>query len=163
MDKKALRAVLTDRLNNLDNVDYVNFSHIVAERLIHGIDWRGVRSVCLYQSQSKWHEIALADVISWIKHQHPSILITIPPAVYDAAIPHGPFDLVIVPLLGFDDDGNRLGRGKGWYDRFLALQPKALKVGVAFETQRVESIPVEVHDVALDVVCTERATYAARD
>jgi len=83
--------------------------------------------------------------------------------VYDAGIPPRQFDLVIVPLLGFDDKGNRLGRGKGWYDRFLALQPKALKVGVALEIQRVESIPVEVHDVALDVVFTEHATYSARD
>lgn len=59
-------------------------------------------------------------------------------------------DIVVVPLVAYDDRGNRLGYGGGNYDRLLpALRPDALVVGVAFEEQRVESVPCEMHDRAL--------------
>jgi 5-formyltetrahydrofolate cyclo-ligase len=67
--------------------------------------------------------------------------------------------LVLVPLLAFDSQGNRLGSGKGFYDRFLAANPtltdKATLIGVAFEAQRLPSVPVEPHDFTLDAVVTE--------
>jgi 5-formyltetrahydrofolate cyclo-ligase len=70
-------------------------------------------------------------------------------------------DMVLVPLLGFDLQGNRIGYGKGYYDRFLPLlRPHCLKVGLAFELSLVaEGIPVEPHDVRLDFVVTERNVY----
>ena len=62
-------------------------------------------------------------------------------------------DMVIVPGLGFDRVNNRLGRGAGYYDRFLASLPKSTaKVGIAFDFQIVDSLPVEAHDIALDLV-----------
>ncbi len=62
--------------------------------------------------------------------------------------------LVIVPCVAFDMSGQRLGYGKGFYDRFLA-QHGGKTIGLAFETQKVERIPAEAHDVPLDVVVTE--------
>lgn len=65
-------------------------------------------------------------------------------------------DLVIVPGLAFDAEGGRLGRGAGFYDRFLgSLGPRAVKVGVAYEAQVFPSVPTEPQDVRLDVVVTE--------
>lgn len=73
--------------------------------------------------------------------------------------------LVIVPLLAFDANHHRLGYGAGYYDRFLTdLRDRAAKrsvppppaLGVAFAAQQVQAVPVEVHDVALDGVLTER-------
>jgi 5-formyltetrahydrofolate cyclo-ligase len=63
-------------------------------------------------------------------------------------------DLALVPGLGFDAEGHRLGRGRGYYDRLLA-GTGALTVGVGFHCQRIEKIPVESHDVRLDLVVTE--------
>ncbi len=60
-------------------------------------------------------------------------------------------DLVIVPGMAFDRTGNRLGRGKGYYDRFLSLL-KASKVGICFDFQMVDSIPTLPHDIRMDVV-----------
>lgn len=60
-----------------------------------------------------------------------------------------PYDLdaVLVPLVAFDALGNRLGYGGGNYDRFLPqLRPDAVVLGVAFEEQRVDSVPCESHD-----------------
>lgn len=70
--------------------------------------------------------------------------------------------LIVVPLVGFDLAGHRLGMGGGWYDRTLAprLQRPAPPwlVGVGFEAQRVDTIDAQAWDVPLDAVCTERDT-----
>ena len=56
----------------------------------------------------------------------------------------GGIDLVLVPGLGFGRDGSRLGRGRGYYDRFLGSEAAgAMRVGVAFGSQVVEAVPVE--------------------
>ena len=62
-------------------------------------------------------------------------------------------DLVLVPGVGFDLLGRRLGRGRGFYDRLLA-HATGIKCGVAFDEQLVEEIPVELHDVSLDCILT---------
>lgn len=65
-------------------------------------------------------------------------------------------DLVIVPGLAFDTEGGRLGRGAGFYDRFLSgLGPRAVKAGVAYEAQVFAMVPTEPQDVRLDVLVTE--------
>ncbi len=62
-------------------------------------------------------------------------------------------DLILVPGLGFDASGARLGRGKGYYDRLLA-GGTGCKCGVAFEAQMIPELPMEPHDVRLDLVIT---------
>ncbi|MFT4569232.1 MAG: 5-formyltetrahydrofolate cyclo-ligase [Candidatus Binatia bacterium] len=68
--------------------------------------------------------------------------------------------LTLVPGRAFDARGNRLGRGGGFYDRCLDnLSLLGAVVGVAYEAQLVESVPVEPHDRLLDAVVTERTIY----
>ena len=65
-------------------------------------------------------------------------------------------DCLIVPGLCFDKQNNRLGRGAGLYDRFLKkFDPSVPKIGLAFSFQVLPQIPVEPHDVRLDIVLTE--------
>ena len=61
-------------------------------------------------------------------------------------------DMAIVPGVAFDKQFNRLGRGKGYYDRLLPLLTKAYKVGVCFDFQIVESVPTEDGDIPMDRV-----------
>ena len=61
-------------------------------------------------------------------------------------------DVALVPGMAFDAAGHRLGRGKGYYDRFLAPRPHIYKIGVCFPFQRVGTVPVDDHDVMMDVV-----------
>jgi 5-formyltetrahydrofolate cyclo-ligase len=68
-------------------------------------------------------------------------------------IPWGQFDLVLVPGLAFDLTGNRLGRGRGFYDRILAAA-SGIKCGVAYDFQLLERIPVEKHDARVDFIFT---------
>ncbi len=66
-------------------------------------------------------------------------------------------DLVIVPGLGFDPQGNRLGRGRGFYDRFLGnVEFKGVSCAFAFEDQIVESIPANELDVRVHMLVTEK-------
>ncbi len=65
-------------------------------------------------------------------------------------------DVVIVPGVAFAPDGARLGQGGGWYDRFLvAIRPDCMSIGVGFDPQVVDVLPVEPHDIRLDRIVTE--------
>ena len=61
-------------------------------------------------------------------------------------------DVALVPGMAFDAAGHRLGRGKGYYDRFLAAHPHLYKIGVCFPFQRVAEVPSEAHDIIMDEV-----------
>ena len=69
-------------------------------------------------------------------------------------------DVVIVPLVAFDGSLTRLGRGKGYYDRFLK-ETNAFKLGIAFSSQQAERLPCSKLDVKLDAVITEKDIFTA--
>jgi 5-formyltetrahydrofolate cyclo-ligase len=75
------------------------------------------------------------------------------PATETVAAP----DIVLLPLVAFDQQGYRLGYGGGYFDRTLAvLTPRPYAIGVGFELARIDSICPAAHDVRLDAVVTER-------
>jgi 5-formyltetrahydrofolate cyclo-ligase len=72
-------------------------------------------------------------------------------------VPHSMIDLIVVPALAFDTEGNRLGRGGGFYDRFLSrLRRSATSIGLAFDVQITDNLPVEDLDVRVNGVVTDR-------
>ena len=68
-------------------------------------------------------------------------------------VPLNQLDLILVPGVGFDLNGRRLGRGKGYYDRLLT-GVRGAKCGLAFEKQIVMAIPAGPHDITLDYIVT---------
>lgn len=77
-----------------------------------------------------------------------------------ASAPRVDPDLLLCPLVAFDADCRRLGRGGGYMDRALAaLAPHARAVGLAWEGQRVCRVPTAAHDRVLDAVATERQVF----
>lgn len=70
-------------------------------------------------------------------------------------VEYGQIDVILVPGRVFDRNGHRIGRGGGYYDRFLLNTPVALKVGIAFDFQMVPMIDVHEHDVLMDLIITE--------
>ena len=68
-------------------------------------------------------------------------------------------DIVLAPCAAFDEKGQRLGRGGGYYDRYLKRCPDALVITVAFEAQRLEQIMQEGTDQSMDVIVTEKRVY----
>lgn len=63
-------------------------------------------------------------------------------------------DVAVVPGMAFDKEGHRLGRGKGYYDRFLRLLPKTYKIGICFSWQLVDNVPTDEHDILMDQIMT---------
>ena len=70
----------------------------------------------------------------------------------------GPIDLAVVPGIAFTSEGDRLGFGRGYYDRFLKGHP-CKKIGICFDSQVVEEIPINENDVRMDTVITEKQVY----
>jgi 5-formyltetrahydrofolate cyclo-ligase len=75
------------------------------------------------------------------------------PAVGCVEILPSQFDLVLVPGMAFDLQGNRLGRGLGFYDRLLE-KASGIKCGVGYDFQLLENIPTEMHDAKVDFILT---------
>jgi 5-formyltetrahydrofolate cyclo-ligase len=64
-------------------------------------------------------------------------------------------DTIILPMLGFDRKGGRIGYGAGYYDRFLSKNVNLQKIGIAFACQEIDSIPVDENDIRMDYIITE--------
>ena len=71
---------------------------------------------------------------------------------------------IIIPMVGFDQHGYRLGYGSGYFDRTLATyQPHPLTIGIAFEIQRLENIYAQPHDIAMHYIVTETGIFRTED
>lgn len=86
------------------------------------------------------------------------------PGVFDLPVPQGTAvvdpDALLVPPVGFDAHGFRLGYGGGYFDRTLAaMAPQPIKIGVAFELERMPTIHPQPHDIALDFIVTEQGIH----
>ena len=64
----------------------------------------------------------------------------------------GKIDLIIVPGVAFDKEGNRIGFGRGYYDRFLENYSDSVKISIAYDFQLVEKIEAEKHDKKVDII-----------
>ena len=85
------------------------------------------------------------------------------PQVVSPVNQNATWQAVIVPVVGFDDKGYRLGYGTGYYDRFLIRQPGTLTIGLAYQSGLIdEGLPREPHDVPLKMIITEQSVYDFR-
>ena len=85
------------------------------------------------------------------------------PGAYDIMEPVGALftdyasiDVAVVPGMAFDAQGHRLGRGKGYYDRFLAKVPDVYKIGLCFSWQIVDEVPSEANDIMMDEIIVQQ-------
>ena len=108
----------------------------------------GARCVMVFTSVPG--EPDTAPFMAWLAGRGAAVVL--PEADPDPAL----VDVVVVPGVAFTRDGHRLGQGGGWYDRFLPqLRPACTTIGVCFREQVVDAVPVEPHDVAIDLVVTD--------
>ena len=153
--KAELRRTLEAQRQALTREEVAVASRAVLEQLQRAVDWPAVESVHVYSSVEEWGELDTSGLVEWLEDEWPEIVIVQPSLLKDQPFPEQLFDLIIVPALGFDRDNNRVGFGGGWYDRFVAQQLQAQKIGVAYAWALVEDgIPVEPWDMKLDLVVT---------
>lgn len=180
MSKMLLRkAILTRRLS-LSGKDYSSYSRIIQEAFISLPEFQSSRSIALYCAVN--NEVSTETII---EHALLNGKIVYLPAVVGTdlefrrlsslnEVSRGSFgilepsdqaevadieqfDMVVVPGVGFDLAGQRIGYGKGYYDRtFHRLEGSGRLTGLCFEFQIVDSLAGEKHDVVMDRIITER-------
>lgn len=158
MDRLALSAEEVGRM-----------SAVINQKLQQATQWDTCRSVHCFETIQTQNEVETQDFITFLLNKrHIAVYTTrllggqwqtVAERVADTPIAEPLYDAVVVPMLGFDDNLHRLGYGGGFYDRLLAAQPQALKIGLCFELGHVDELPAEPHDVPLDMIITESHIY----
>lgn len=159
MGKTETRNTFIEIRSDLSLEEVDTKSQRIAETLQDTLDLNNITRLHAYTCVTKWNEVTTAWLADFVKEKFPSIHIEFSNPDRSSPIPTGQFDAIIVPLLAFDHNLNRIGFGGGWYDRFLATQTDAVKIGLAFDVQRTDQLPIEDHDVPLDMVITETTIY----
>jgi len=185
LNKADLRHRLMADRNSLTPEDTAKKSKKISQSLINTFDFKAFKIVHCYLSLAK--EVNTQFILEAIRNVNSSIKICVPiisgqGLIHSFITPRTSFiknlygipeprqikpvdtkliNLVIIPVLGFDSSGNRLGYGKGYYDKFLSkLTSNTTKVGLSFQINHIkEEIPAEQYDVPLDYVLTEERTY----
>ena len=153
MDKASLRQILQRKRSAHSPQRVRSDSLLITASFVANIPGN-VSTVHVYAPLFSLHEVDTTPLVEAISEHYAEAKIDIGLASASAPLPIKSYDVVVVPLLGFDRNLTRLGYGGGWYDQFLARQDTAIKVGVAFDAQFVSSLPAEPHDIALDMVIT---------
>lgn len=131
-------------------------SLIICRKIFREVDWSKIKKICSYDPISELKEVDAKPLLEAVEYKYPDIKIKTLPQKKSAKIPKTKFDLILVPCLAYDKDNYRLGWGGGFYDKFLAVQPQALKIGLCFYGGYVKNgLPHEPHDISLDKVITE--------
>jgi len=181
-EKKTLRAALRHRLATVDDAERKKRSAAACERLVAEPEFRRAGAVMLFLplrdeidataiALRAWQDGKIVTVPLIGAEQRHMIPVEIrsltEPMDTDRLgvrtptdrrpIPIAMIDLLIVPGLGFDRTGRRIGRGGGFYDRFMA-QPDfgAATCGLALDEQLVDRVPTAGHDVSVDMLVTDR-------
>lgn len=175
MDKNTLRQTIRQRKRQFSRQQLRELSHAVIGRLTANRRFCLAKTLLLYSS--------LPDEVDTdtLLRSLPGRKIILPKVTGDADMelriytgPHdmatgsygiseptgpaftalGEIDVAVIPGMAFDRHGNRLGRGRGYYDRLLPLMAGTYKIGLCFDFQMMENLPCEPHDIAVDeVIC----------
>jgi 5-formyltetrahydrofolate cyclo-ligase len=171
MDKKELRANIRLLKKQHSKEELLEQSEIILSKLEQHPDFQKARIVMIYSALPD--EVQTQAFLEKWRHKKKIIL---PTVVGDDIIPvelaentgfavgdfnilepqnepyTGDYDLIVVPGVAFDKKGNRIGRGRGYYDRFLCKHLNVKRIGICFDFQLVPEVPTEPNDIKMDEV-----------
>lgn len=148
MEKKELRKLIIKQNQKHTEEDMKMASEEVLKKLVMHKEIQNANTVVLFWSMKG--EIDTHKIVAELISKKNIILIT---QSADTAPVMPPADaVIIVPGMAFDKEGHRLGRGKGYYDKYLSLLDKNYKIGICFPWQITENIPLDSHDMCVDEV-----------
>jgi 5-formyltetrahydrofolate cyclo-ligase len=185
MPKRTLRREIRALLGEITESERNEKSVRIREAIVGTDAWQNAGMVCLFAPQhfepdidALWAQASgkrlcypkiYGDVIEPIEVEQLAGLVIgkwnlrVPASDGPKILPHR-LDLVLVPGIAFSSRGERLGRGGGFYDRFLALPGlRAKKIGICFDLQIRDDLPLEAHDCAVDCVITESRVLTVSD
>jgi 5-formyltetrahydrofolate cyclo-ligase len=138
---------------------YMPFRQEVDVRPAIETAWRTGKTVVLPRVELESRTMKLVRVKTYGELSLGAYGIWEPPNAPDRMVSPEEVELVVVPGVGFDRQGYRLGYGGGYYDRFFALAENAVRVGVAYPEQVVETVYPEAHDQSVHALITSRGTW----
>jgi 5-formyltetrahydrofolate cyclo-ligase len=179
--KDEVRRILIEQRNNLTKKEILEKSNIIKNKLFELKEFKNAGTILFYVSydnevfthemiiqsisnkknvivpisDKKKKKLILSKLKNWDDLSIGSYGILEPKKEKIKKVSINKIDLIIVPGVGFDIKGNRIGHGKGYYD-ILLLNSKVLRIGLAFELQIVKKIPVESYDIAVNKIVTEK-------
>jgi 5-formyltetrahydrofolate cyclo-ligase len=153
-EKAQLRAELLTKRKTMQPDEAMRIATNIVAQLTNTADWEKVQRVHVYNAIAELGEVPTKPIVEWLKKEHQHIHIDFADTNPKAPFPTRRYDVIFVPVLGFDRGGFRLGMGGGWYDRWLKMQPQAHKIGLAYSWAELRNLPHEPHDVRLDQVLT---------
>ena len=182
MTKSEIRTRAISRRDGIDAEDRRAFSQTICEALSDEEMFLDARAIHTYLPVGSEVDISPLLAVAWSLGKEVGMMVVdgdggnsqlqITEATEYVRGPHGILqpvdstefdmercDLVLVPIVAADAECNRIGYGKGYYDQFLTQYPRP-SVGVAFEVQIFDELPVDSGDVRLDVVLTESNRFA---
>ena len=173
MDKKQLRSHIKTLKKQHSKEELKRQSELILKKLENHKSFIEAKIVMLYSSLPD--EVQTQEFLSKWRNEKKIIL---PTVVGDDIIPvelsedtdfaigdfnilepqnepyDGSYDLIVVPGVAFDRNGNRIGRGKGYYDRFLCKHLDVKRIGICFDFQFVDEVPTEDNDIKMQEVLT---------
>ncbi len=178
--RKAQRTALLARRQAVPLEQHREWTAVMTRRLVAGFPLLGGMTVGLYwpfqgefdarfairEFRQRGAVAALPEVVQKaaplrFREWWPGVATT--PGVYDLPVPDTPVvvpQALLIPPVGFDKKGYRLGYGGGFFDRTLAaIKPEPLKIGVAFELSRIDTIHPQAYDIPMDFIVTEAGIY----
>lgn len=182
MDKESLRKLYLQKRKQLTSAELSECSSRIANQLV-ALSFRQVQYLHLYYPIVGKNEVDTIEIVNWLKENHSHIKLVLSRAnksdntlthilweedtpltmnswgitepEYGEEVLPEQLDIILIPLLVFDQKGNRIGYGKGFYDRFLTkCRPDAIKVGLSCFQPVEEIFDVDQHDVPLDLCIT---------
>ena len=175
MDKQTLRKVMKEKRRNMSYETWLTDSHIIHQKVLTHPIYQKSKRIGIYvhlpfevETQSliemmlKNHEVCVPKVegsdmnfyqihsLNDLKEGHFHVL---EPKSSQLILPQD-IDLMIIPMLAFDQTNHRLGYGKGYYDRYLSNGFQGYKLGLAFGWQQVDDINHDEYDQSLDEIIT---------
>ena len=186
--KRRIRKHMASRLSRIPPEAAADKSRAACAELVNLPEFATAETVMIYLSVSAEPDTAAIAETAWQKgkavlvpkttwerrhmeaveiHSLTEGLLQTPIGLHEptsgAATPPELIDLVVVPALVFDRQGNRLGRGAGFYDRFLArLSIRATVCGLGFAEQLVDDLPTDRHDYPMHMLVTDREVLRFR-
>lgn len=146
-DKSFYHIFLTIEEQKEINTDYIL-------NILSGKDKNIVISKSNFEDFTMSHYL-LTDNIKIKKNDY-----NIPEPIEGIPIPSDTIEVIFIPLLAFDKSGNRVGYGKGFYDRFLAeCKPKTIKIGLSFFEEEGIAFEASEHDIMLDYCVTPNKVF----
>lgn len=184
MTKDEARKLFTEKRLGLTEAQRAQLNLQIYQHFYSNIDFSFVRHLHTYFSIERTNEPDTWQIVDRLRREFPNTRIVVPRVSHDGALEHFYFeglhqlknsrwgipeptqgvpaeavnmDIVIVPLLAVDRNGNRVGYGKGFYDRFLkSCRPDCLKVGLSFFEPVDDISDIDSYDIPIDQCITPK-------